>query len=391
MNETRPAGHTSLFTREFWTLMAAASVFFVAIGAVNALLPRFVVEDLGQSEAVAGAVMGAMAITALATRFRFGRFGDRNGARPLFVRGALIASAALASLWWFPDVAGAVGARLGLGAGVAAAVTATTMLAIQIAPPDRRGEAASWALIAFHIGAGVGPLGADLLLRDFSFVDIWLFVSLAFLAAAALGTTLPRRAGSAAAEDGPLLHPRAIGPGIVTFFGIFAFNGFMMFVPLYGQTVGLEQVGPVFTVSSVTIIAIRVLGARIPDRIGPVPAGSAALAVTVLATILVATWETPAGVFVGAALLAAGLSLQSPSFIPLAVDGVPDSQRGAAMATYTAFFDVANAIIGPAFGLIVSGFGYQPAFLFTGAMAAVAVAVLRVVGRRRQPVEHSSH
>ena len=46
------------------------------------------------------------------------------------------------------------------------------------------------------------------------------------------------------------------------------------------------------------------------------------------------------------------------------------------MATYTGFFDVANALVGPTVGIIVSGVGYQTAFLFTGAMSLVALAIL---------------
>jgi MFS family permease len=76
-------------------------------------------------------------------------------------------------------------------------------------------------------------------------------------------------------------------------------------------------------------------------------------------------------------LLAGGLSLQSPSFMAVAVDGVPPRERGAAMATYTGFFDVANALIGPVFGLIVSGLGYRAAFLTAGALSVLALAILR--------------
>lgn len=373
-----------LFTVEFWTLMAGASLFYMGMGMVNALLPRFVVEELGRSEAVAGTVMGSMAISALATRFWFGRFGDRRGARLLLVVGAAIGGAAMFILWCVPTIGGAFSARLVLGAGNAAVVTATTMLALQIAPESRQGQAASWSLIAFHVGAGIGPVGADYLLAQLSFVDIWLGVSIASLVAAAIARALPFRPGSPSASDAPLLHPRAIGPGIVTLLGVFGFNGFMMFVPLYGPTVGLPEVGLVFTVSSVTIISIRVFLGRVPDRIGPARSGTLALGTTVLAAVLIASWPSPAGVFIGASLLACGLSLQSPSFIPLAVAGVPMSQRGGAMATYTAFFDVANAIIGPVFGLIVARMGYEPAFLVSGAMALIAIGVLQAVVRGRR-------
>jgi MFS family permease len=93
----------------------------------------------------------------------------------------------------------------------------------------------------------------------------------------------------------------------------------------------------------------------------------------------VAIWAEPAGMFVGAALLAIGLSMQSPSFMAIAIEGVEDHERGAAMATYTGFFDIANALVGPTIGLIVSGFSYRVAFLFAGSMSLVSIAVLQLM------------
>jgi MFS family permease len=57
------------------------------------------------------------------------------------------------------------------------------------------------------------------------------------------------------------------------------------------------------------------------------------------------------------------------------------------MATFTAFYDIAGAIIGPMLGLIVAGVGYRAAFLTTAAMAAIGLVLLRlVVAPRLRPV-----
>ena len=365
-----------LLTPEFWTLVLCSSVFFLGTGALNALLPRYVVDELGGSEVTAGVVMGSMAISALFTRIWFGRLADRRGARRVLALGSALATAALCVLFAFPSVAGAILARLVLGAGTAALVTASTLLSIELAPDDRRSEAASYVLISFHVGMGLGPMGGEWLLGFLPYGAVWLALAGATAAAGAIALRLRHRPGDPHAAPSPLIHPNAVGPGTVTLFGVFAFNGFLMFVPLYARQVGLTDVGPVFLVSSITIVAVRILFGGVPDRIGPIRAGSFALALTVVATFVVAFWATPAGVFAGAALLAGGLSLQSPSFIAVAVQGVPAHERGSAMATFTGFFDVANALIGPLFGWIASGLDYRAAFLTAGAMAVVALGVL---------------
>ena len=359
--------------------MTASSLFFLGAGSLNALLPRYVVDALGGTELTAGVVMGAMAVSALFTRPWFGRTADRRGARRIIVLGTVLGAVSLGMLAVLPSVPGAILSRLVLGGGTAAVVTGSTLLSIELAPESRRSEAASYILISFHVGMGLGPTGGEALLGWLGYAEVFGAIGLVAASAGVVAMALAYRPGDPDAAPGPLVHPNAIGPGSVTLFGVFAFNGFLMFVPLYSREVGLADVGPVFLVSSITVVTVRVLFARVPDAVGPIRAGSFALGLTVLAALVVALWPTPAGVYLGAALLAGGLSLQSPSFIAIAVEGVRPSERGSAMATFTGFFDVANALIGPVFGLIVSGLDYRAAFLTAAGMAVVALAILNGV------------
>ncbi|MCO4832145.1 MAG: MFS transporter [Acidimicrobiaceae bacterium] len=374
-----PLGADRLMSREFATLMVTASVFFLATGAVNALLPKFVVDELGGTEATAGFVMGSAAFSALATRIWFGRTADRRGARRILVLGAGLGAVAFVLLAAASTVAGAVAARLVLGASGAAMVTGATMLGIQLAPPARRSQAVALVLVSFHAGMGLGPTFAEWLLNLRSYAWVWTVAAGFSVASGGLAMLLSFRPGDPNAEPSPMIHRNALLPGVVTLFGVFAFNGFMTFLPLYAREVGMSDAGLAFLVASATMVLIRTALGRVPDVVGPIRAGSGALVLTVGAMIVVALWATPTGVVVGAALVAAGLSLQSPSFIAIAVDGVSDRERGSAMATFTAFYDVAGAVVGPMLGLIVTNAGYRPAFLTTAVLAAVGLIILHLV------------
>ncbi len=375
-----------LLTPEFWTLAGCASLFYLGMGAANALLPKFVVDELAGTEATAGFVMGSMAISALATRMWFGRVADRHGARRILVMGALLGALSMLALAVVDSVSGAVLTRLLAGAGGAAFITGSTMLSIELAPPDRRSQAASFILISFHVGMGIGPAAAEALLRRSSYTVVWTIVAAVVAGSALVAMRLTHRPGHDATEGSPWIHRSALGPGAITLFGVFAFNGFLMFVPLYAREVGMADAGLAFAISSVTIVVVRLLFGRVPDIVGPIPAGTFALTFTVFSAAVVAMWATPAGVLLGAALLATGLALQSPSFIALAVDGVSARERGSAMATFTAFYDIANALIGPTMGLLVSRYGYREAFLAAGFMSLLGLALLHlVVAPRRRP------
>jgi len=382
---TIPAVREPLLTRDFWTLMTTASVFYLGLGGLNALLPRYVVDDLAGSELTAGIVMGSMAVSAIFSRVAIGRIGDRRGARRIMAGGALVCALALGLLALSDSVSGAIAARLVLGAGNAAMMIGSTMLSVELAPESRRSEATGYVLISFHVGMGIGPLAGEALLGTLSYEELFAVAACVMLAAAAIAMRLSHRPGHPPDEQAPWIQRNAIGPGVVTLFGVFSFNGFMMFAPLYSREVGLAGVGPVFLVSSITIVWVRIAFGSVPDRFGPVRAGSFALGLTAFAAFVVAGWNAPLGVFVGAALLASGLALQSPSFIAIAVDGVAPRERGAAMATYTTFFDVANALIGPIFGFLVGAFDYRAAFLTAGLLALVSLAILRFLVAPRHP------
>ncbi len=369
-----------LLTPEFGILMVAAVLYFGGTGILNALVPTFVVDELGGTEATAGTVMGSIAITSLLSRPFFGRTADRYGSRRILLMGTLLSVFSMAIMRLGPEsVVTVVVSRLVLGSGMSAMFTGSTLLAVTLAPPMRQGQAASLMLVSVHVGLGIGPILGLRILDRWSYDRVWVVVGLLALLSTIVVSQLGAHPGDPDAEPAPLVHRAALVPGIVTFFGVFAFNGFLTFASLYGREVGVQDIALLFTAASGTIVVVRLLAGHIPDRIGPIRAGTGALLLTFVATLVLAFWQEPAGAFAGAILLAGGLSLQSPSFIPLAIADVPDRERGSAMATFTGFYDIAGAVIGPLLGLIVAGVSYRAAFLFTGAMSLVALALLRLL------------
>lgn len=366
-----------LFTREFLTVLATGTTLMLGSGALLAILPVYVVDELDGTELTAGIVMGSAAVPALVSRVWLGRMSDRRGARRLVALGGAATALGMAVLIALPTVTGALLARLVMGAGGAAFFIGSTVRAMELAPEDRRSQAAAFNLVAVHVGMGLGPMGGEWVLGRSDYATVWWTIVTLSLMSAALSWGLSHRPGDPHAEPSPLVHRASILPGVVTLCGIFGFNGFIVFAALYSDSIGMDSVGPVFLVSSGTLIVTRVFFGRVPDILGPVRVASWALVLTVAATVLLALWASPLGFFVGAGLVALGLSLQSPSLMVVAVDGVSDRERGSAMATYTAFFDLANALIGPVMGLLVTWSGYRLGFLVSAGVAALALVLTR--------------
>jgi urea transport system substrate-binding protein len=144
---------------------------------------------------------------------------------------------------------------------------------------------------------------------------------------------------------------------------------------------GIGHGATAFTALAVTVVLTRLVGGDLPDRIGPLrcAAGAAAIEVVGLALIAVAT-SLPVAL-AGAVGMGAAFALIYPSLSLVVVDSVPDSRRGAALGTFTAFFDIGIGIGGPLAGLAVSLAGYSAAFWLASACALGTLVVANALRR----------
>ncbi|HEU4945466.1 MAG TPA: MFS transporter, partial [Solirubrobacterales bacterium] len=72
----------------------------------------------------------------------------------------------------------------------------------------------------------------------------------------------------------------------------------------------------------------------------------------------------------------AAFSLLYPSLSLIVVGRVPETRRGAALGTFTAFFDAGIGFGAPLAGLMAALISYEGAFLFSAAIALVSMATI---------------
>lgn len=360
--------------------------FFLAMGATFPVLPRFVKDELGGSDTTVGLVVGATALGAIIARPVIGHIGDRRGRAVLMVAGGAIAAVAHLGLVWTGSTPVLLLLRVLFGVGQGALFVGATTLAVDLAAPERRGEATSYIFVALHLGSGTGPLIGEWALREWSFDAVWILAAVGSALAGLLSFAVPNQpATDLDLEDGRmrLLHPRAVLPGVVLGIGIIRFTGFNAFVPLFGDEIGVDNIGPVFMVSSFTIVLIRFFGARLPDWLGPVRGGTIALILLALGLAIIGFIDVAGGLYAGAVVMSAGTSLLLPSLVNAAVDGVPANERSSALATYTLFLEVSLAFGAVAFGAVAGASSYANGFLMGSGAAVVALVTLHLTLRDR--------
>lgn len=387
----RPTARPTLFTPMFLTVALSELAYFTADGVLLPALPRYVEGPLGGGNVAVGLVVGAFSLSAFFLRPWAGGVADRRGRRILMVAGASLFALSVVGYLVATTIPVLLAMRLFTGAGEALFFVGALSANVDLAPPERRGEAFSFASLALYLGLGAGPFISETVIEHLGFRAVWLVAIGLALVAVALALRLPEM--RPAEEEGPvserhrLVHPDGLLPGLVLLATIWGMAGFLAFVPLYAMDIGMGGASLVLGLFSGVVVVIRSVGARIPDRLGPGRATRIALTLTAAGLATIGLWREPAGLIAGAAVLGLGVALFTPALFALAVAHVPANERGAVMGTTSAFLDLGFGL-GPAtLGFVAAGVGRSGTFLVG---AVVALAGLALVSATRLGTPRSS-
>lgn len=375
--EAGPA-REALLTPSFVFVTAAAFAYFVAVGTVLPVLPPFV-KSLGGGGLGVGAAVGAFGVSAAAARPLVGRYADRHGRRRLVVGGCLLATAANLSLTLVGAPLLVVLVRLASGVGEGALVVGTATAIQDMAPDHRRAEAASYFSVAIYGGLALGPTVGELALEAAGFDAVWVIAALLCVTGALLGTRAPGGSPSTTPVTlGRLLHPDGLVPGMVLGLSLTGLVAFQTFLPFYVREIGLSGARTVLLVYAALILIVRIVGARIPDRLGHHAVVSAGLVVMACGQLMIFGWRGVPGLYLGAALFGLGNSLLFPALMAIVVTAAPAAERSSAVGTFTLFFDFFQGFTAPMLGVIVALSGSEAAPFAVAALAAmVALGLFR--------------
>jgi MFS family permease len=356
----------------------ATLAYFLGESAVFPVLPVYVRGPLGGDDVAVGLSVGAFSVTALLIRPWAGRLADRRGRRFPMVLGSAIFAASVAGYLLADTVPLLVVMRLLTGVGEAFVFTGAASAIADMAPDERRGEAISFFSLALWTGIAIGPLIGELAVHSGGFSLVWLIAAGFGLVSGGLALAVRTPSITSAEEDTvpSLVHRRALLPGTTLLLSIWGAAGFFAFVPLFARDLGLGGSRFVFMLFSGTIVLIRLFGARIPDVFGPVRVARFSLAVSAAGLVAMGLWGTVVGLFVGTAVFAVGQALAFPALMALALQGAPPRERGAVVATFTAFVDIGFGLGPAALGFVAKAGGYGATFLAGSVVALVGLGLL---------------
>lgn len=364
----------------FAGIFAVTFCGLLAVGATLPVLPRYVDGPLGGGKIAVGIVVGAFAITGLLMRPFAGRLADSRGRRPTVVLGALLASLA-GFMYLLPlGIGGMIAARLVLGIGEGAVFTAGSAWIVDLAPVERRGRVIGLYGLSVWAGLSIGPLFGEVIKHNAGYAAVWIFAGALPLLGALIASRVPDpfRPKWLEQEHRSLIAREALLPGAALALGSTGYAAVAAFVVLHLDERGVGHGALVFGALATMVVLTRLVGGDLPDRVGPARVATAAALVEAAGLTTLAFAQSLGVAIAGALAIGAAFSLLYPSLSLIVVNQVSEARRGAALGTFTAFFDAGIGLGSPLAGAAAALSGYKGSFLL-GAAIALSCAALIVI------------
>lgn len=367
---------------------------YLTIGLPLAVLPGYVHDVMGYSAFWAGLVVSLQYFATLVSRPHAGRFADLLGPKRVVVAGlcgCLIsglcyALAALTATLPMVSLLLLCFGRIVLGIGQSFAGTGSTLWGVGVVGSLHIGRVISWNGIFTYGAMAIGaPLGVGIYRWGGLLLLAGVVTAIALLAVL---MALPRPAVKSS-KGRPLPFRAVLGKiwrfGTLLAMGSAGFGVIATFITLFYQDKGWDGAAWALTLFSGAFVGTRLLFPNAINRHGGLMVAAVCFAVEAVGLFLVWGAADPWMAKLGALLTGAGFSLVFPAIGVVAVKAVPAQNQGSALATYTAFMDLALGITGPLAGLVMSYAGVPVIYLVSALL--VCLAMLLTLKARHATVE----
>jgi len=385
MVNDKPSGKSPqdnrIFTTPFIVLMFAAFLLQFSMSLQGTALPLYMQEVLFRSKTDVGMMLTAFTMVSLVFRFIVGGFIERFGVRLMMIIGSAIMCVSTLVFGLFTTLPMLFLLRGIQGAGFAFQSSASNTAASYILPKTRITEGIGYFGLSMSLSQAIGPLlsltTVDLVGYDNIFYIFGGIAFLAILAAFAVKNIRPDEddTPSAAAEQiveitasaktgffSKIIEKSAIMPSLC-----FALTGFgaattYAFLPTYGISLGIGNIGLYFTVQACALALSRVTVGKLNKHIGEkrlLPIAMCMMSVSFLGIFLS---KSLMPILICGALYGYGNGVMSPVLNAMVINRSSVHNRGRAISIFYAFIDIGFGLGSAVWGIVADNFGFSIIF-----------------------------
>ena len=253
---------TKIYTPQFWFVCLSALFFF---GSFSMIIPELndYISSLGGAE-YKGLVISLFTLTALISRPISGKLADLIGRVPIMMFGSIVCIICSLLYPLLTSVSGFLMLRLAHGFSTGFTPTGLTAYLADIIPAHKRGEAMGLLGTAGSIGMALGPALGSPIANHFS-LDVMFYCSAVFAIISisvlfGIQETLPTKNRFTLSylkiNPSDIFEPRVLLPCIIMVLTAYSYGAVLTVIPDFGDFVGIQNKGFLFTVLTVASLAV---------------------------------------------------------------------------------------------------------------------------------------
>ncbi|MEC0697223.1 MFS transporter [Bacillus atrophaeus] len=380
-----------IWTKDFIMVVLVNLFVFVFFYTFLAVLPIYMIQELGGTESQGGLLISLFLLSAIITRPFSGPIIERFGKKRMAV--IALAVFALSSFLYMPihDFYLLLALRFFQGIWFSILTTVTGAIAADIIPKKRRGEGLGYFAMSMNLAMAIGPFLGLSLVKVISFPVFFtifaVFISLGFFVTLLIkipkgtetGTTVFRFSFSDMFEKG------ALKIAIVGLFISFCYSSVTSFLSVYAKSIDLLNIsGYFFVCFAVTMMLARPFTGKLFDRVGPGIVIYPSILIFSVGLCLLSFTNSGWMLLLSGAVIGLGYGSIVPCMQTLAIQNSPAHRSGFATATFFTFFDTGIAAGSYVFGLFVASAGFHAIYLSAGLF--VLVSLVLYTWSRRKPL-----
>ena len=388
-----------LWNRAFVFCVLNNLFLFTYYFALLAILPVYIMKDLGGSIQEAGLALTLFLISSIMVRPFSGLISEKIG-KKLSFRGSEILFVLFAfSYLWIDSMWSLLLVRFIHGIWFSILTTVTVPVANEFIPEHRKGEGMGYFVMSTNLGVVFGPLLALTITQYASFTVLFAILSglmtLGFIFCLCIPihdedsrSLVEPSSSSLTLHD--IIEFRVLAVGLVALLTAFSYSSVMSFIAAYTETKQLiAYTSTFFLVFACSMILVRPWVGRWFDQKGASVVIYPSFILFAVGLAVLSQLNQPWVLWLSAVLIGIGYGTLFPCLQTVAIQSVPKQRIGHAISTYFTLFDLGLAVGSVFMGVLIAYWGYAMTYLFCAMMTLATLVVYRVkVATKVVSVQH---
>ncbi|WP_407061231.1 MFS transporter [Acinetobacter faecalis] len=377
-----------LWNKSFILCLFNNLFLFTYYFALLAVLPIYIMKDLGGTIEQAGLALTLFLVSSIAIRPFSGLISQKLGKKLTFRGSELFFVLFALSYLWIDSMWTLLLVRFLHGFWFSILTTVTVPVANDFIPEHRKGEGMGYFVMSTNLGVVIGPLIALTVIQFASFNT--LFALLSVLMAVGfifcLMLKIPEQQSEVKQIEEKntkltlhdIIETKVIPVGLVALLTALTYSSILSFITAYSESKNLFEYASIFfIVFAVSMIVVRPFVGKMFDRKGPSAVMYPSFIFFAIGMVLVSFVNNQWTLWLSAVFIGIGYGTLFPCLQTVAIQTVPKNRMGHAISTFFTLFDIGLAVGSIIMGIFISWMGFQNTFLLCSVIIVLTLLVYK--------------